>query len=141
MITGFGNSFPESGSFALAIQPNGEIVVAGEAGNGNLGLSSSSFALARYTTTGQLDTGFGTNGVTEVPVGSGGNAIGSAVALTPAGKLAVAGQAADTVGGQPANLPMLARLSATGALDPSFAPSSSRPGTELLQCQNDSGFS
>jgi uncharacterized delta-60 repeat protein len=122
----------------VAVEPGGRIVVSGSAVEN----SNTDLLLAGFTAAGALDTtGFGSGGVTEVPVGSGGNAIGSALALTPAGQLAVAGQAADTVGGQPANLPMLARLSASGALDPSFAPSSSRPGTELLQCQNDSGFS
>src|SRR5271167_3662806 len=45
VITGFGNSFPAGGAFALAIQSNGEIVVAGQAGvgaNGGLSFASSS---------------------------------------------------------------------------------------------------
>ena len=62
VITGFGNSFPAGSAFALAIQSNGEIVVAGQAGIGNQYFASSSFVLARYTTTGHLDTTFGSNG-------------------------------------------------------------------------------
>ena len=91
VITGFGNSFPESGSFALAIQSNGDIVVAGEAGNGNLGLSSSSFALARYTTTGQLDTGFGTNGTVITTLSQAPISFVSALALQSDGKIVAAG--------------------------------------------------
>ena len=91
VITGFGNSFPESGPFALAIQSNGEIVVAGEAGNGNLGLSSSSFALARYTTTGQLDTGFGTNGTVITTLSQAPISFVSALALQSDGKIVAAG--------------------------------------------------
>jgi uncharacterized delta-60 repeat protein len=62
VITGFGNSFPASAAFAVAIQSNGEILVAGQAGIGNQNYSSSSFVLARYTTGGHLDTAFGSNG-------------------------------------------------------------------------------
>ncbi len=64
VITGFGSLFPASAAFALAIQSDGEIVVAGQAGigNGNGDYSSSSFVLARYTTGGHLDTAFGSNG-------------------------------------------------------------------------------
>jgi uncharacterized delta-60 repeat protein len=62
VITGFGNSFPASAAFAVAIQSNGEVLVAGQAGFGNQNYSSSSFVLARYTTGGHLDTAFGSNG-------------------------------------------------------------------------------
>jgi uncharacterized delta-60 repeat protein len=62
VITGFGNSFPASAAFAVAIQSNGEILVAGQAGIGNQNYGSSSFVLARYTTGGHLDTAFGSSG-------------------------------------------------------------------------------
>ena len=42
-------------AFAVAVQPDGKIVVAGYAGNG----SDKDFAVARYTTAGELDTTFG----------------------------------------------------------------------------------
>jgi uncharacterized delta-60 repeat protein len=61
VVTGFGN-VPAGAAFALAIQSNGDIVVAGQAGAGNQYFGSSSFALARYTPTGQMDTSFGSNG-------------------------------------------------------------------------------
>jgi uncharacterized delta-60 repeat protein len=49
-------------AFALAIQSNGAIVAAGQAGS-QAPDGPSSFALARYTASGQLDTSFGTDGI------------------------------------------------------------------------------
>jgi uncharacterized delta-60 repeat protein len=100
VITGFGNSFPDGAAFALAIQSNGEIVVAGEAGNGNpqgIGLSSSSFALARYTTTGQLDTNFGTNGTVVTTLSQAPISFVSALALQSDGKIVAAGNTGNLV--------------------------------------------
>ncbi len=97
VITGFGNSFPVGAAFALAIQSNGEIVVAGEAGNGSTGLSSSSFVLARYTTTGQLDTGFGTNGTVITTLSQAPISFVSALALQSDGKIVAAGNTGSVV--------------------------------------------
>lgn len=100
VITGFGNSFPDGAAFALAIQSNGEIVVAGEAGNGNpqgIGLSSSSFALARYTATGQLDTNFGTNGTVVTTLSQAPISFVSALALQSDGKIVAAGNTGNLV--------------------------------------------
>jgi len=94
VITGFGKSFPYGAAFALAIQSNGEIVVAGEAGNGNpqgTSLTSSSFALARYTTTGQLDTSFGTNGTVITTLSQAPISFVSALVLQSDGKIVAAG--------------------------------------------------
>ena len=94
VITGFGSSFPDSGPFALAIQSNGDIVVAGLAGNGNpqgIGLTSSSFALARYLTSGKLDTNFGTNGTVITTLTTGNTSLVSALALQSDGKIIAAG--------------------------------------------------
>jgi len=59
-FTGFAN-FPLTAPFALAIQSNGDIIAAGEAGVSTTHLMES-FALARYVSTGQLDSTFGTGG-------------------------------------------------------------------------------
>jgi uncharacterized delta-60 repeat protein len=98
VITGFGNSFPNSGAFALAIQSNGEIVVAGMAGatNSQGGLSSSSFVLARYTTTGQLDTSFGSNGIVTTTLNN--FSFVSALVLQSDGKIVAAGNTGSVVG-------------------------------------------
>ncbi len=65
VVTGFGSSFQFASPFGVAIQSNGEIVLGGAAGNGSGGsqFSSASFGLTRYTSTGQLDTSFGSNGI------------------------------------------------------------------------------
>ncbi len=101
VITGFGSSFPYSGAFALAIQSNGEIVVAGVAGDASFNayvpptqLASASLALARYTTTGQLDTSFGTNGTVITTVGQTNISFVSALAIQSDGKIVAAGNSA-----------------------------------------------
>jgi uncharacterized delta-60 repeat protein len=78
MSTGSG-----SGINALAIQPDGKIVAAGNAPGG--------FGLARYNVNGSLDTAFGTNGklTTEVGLYAGCSAIG----LQSDGKIVAAGTA------------------------------------------------
>ncbi len=102
VITGFGSSFPAGGAFALAIQSNGEIVVAGQAGvgtNGGLGFASSSFVLAHYTTTGQLDTNFGTNGTVITTLNPGPISFVSALVLQSDGKIVAAGNTGTTARG------------------------------------------
>jgi uncharacterized delta-60 repeat protein len=91
VITGFGNSFPAGSAFALAIQSNGEIVVAGQAGIGNQYFASSSFVLARYTTTGHLDTTFGSNGIVITTLSPGPISFVSALAVQSDGKIVAVG--------------------------------------------------
>ncbi|MGB8770218.1 MAG: hypothetical protein WCC92_11410, partial [Candidatus Korobacteraceae bacterium] len=90
-IAGFGNSFPHGAGFGLAIQSNGDIVVAGQAGNGNQQFTSSSFALARFTPTGQLDTTFGSNGTVITTLRQGPISFVSALVLQSDGKIVAAG--------------------------------------------------
>ena len=87
----------------LAIQPDGKIVAAGEAGG--------VLALARYNPDGSLDPTFGGGGVpgtVESDVIAGGQ---EGVALQPDGKIIVAGGLQDMV---------VARYNADGSLDTSF---------------------
>ena len=97
VITGFGNTFPNGGAFALAIQSNGAIVVAGVAGVPGVpnalgtNFSSSSLVLARYTTTGHLDNTFGTNGIVSTSVTPGPISFVSALVLQSDGKIVAAG--------------------------------------------------
>jgi len=72
----------ESISYAMAIQPDGKIVVAGA--------SNSAFALVRYNTDGSLDSTFGSGGKVLTPIG-GGNEGATAVAIQPDGKIVAAG--------------------------------------------------
>jgi len=71
---------------ALAVQPDGKIVMTGFSNNG----SNADFALVRYTSSGALDPTFGSGGKVITPVGSGDDS-GEAVALQSDGKIVVAG--------------------------------------------------
>lgn len=93
VITGFGNNFPFGAAFAIALQSNGEIVVAGTAGTsqpaGNTGFLTASFALARYTANGHLDTSFGNNGIVTTSIDT--ISFVSALAIQSDGKIVAAG--------------------------------------------------
>jgi uncharacterized delta-60 repeat protein len=91
---------------AVVLQPDGKIVVAGEAG-GN-------FAVARLQPNGELDTTFGLGGKSIVDFG--GFDGGDAVALQPDGKIVVAGSTGTTTISDFA----VARLQPNGVLDTTF---------------------
>jgi uncharacterized delta-60 repeat protein len=105
---------------AIAIQPDGAIVVAGFAQLGGNGGTPRVFALARYRNDGNPDTSFGNGGALTTSFG-GSFAAASAVMLQPDGKIVVAG----TVDFNP-DLPSsgldfaLARYNSNGTLDGSF---------------------
>ena len=71
----------------VAIQSDGKIVVAG----GTDATGNTDVLLARYTTSGTLDTTFDTDGIVTSNVGGTINDYASAVALQPDGKIVVAG--------------------------------------------------
>ncbi len=77
--------FSSEKAHALAIQPDGKLVAAGESYIGG----QWHFATVRYSTDGSLDLTFGTGGVVTTTIGSG--ARGEAVLLQSDGKLVVAG--------------------------------------------------
>ena len=85
---------------ALAIQPDGKILVGGDTGNGS--------ALVRYHSDGSLDTTFGNGGVVVDGFGSGSRRGGKDIAIQDDGKIVVGG------GGD------LRRYNADGSLDASF---------------------
>ena len=99
---------------AVALQPDGKIVVAGYCGNG----SNDDFCLARYQTNGVLDASFGTGGTVISPIGSSTDRA-YAVAVQPDGKIIVAGYCTDA--GK--DRFCLARYQANGSLDPGFGAS------------------
>jgi uncharacterized delta-60 repeat protein len=70
----------------IAIQPDGKILVAGP----TYPFTNSTFALARYTITGSLDTTFNGTGIVTTPIGSNDDYAHS-MALQPNGKIVVAG--------------------------------------------------
>jgi uncharacterized delta-60 repeat protein len=89
MLTDFSSS-DDTGN-GLVIQPGGSITVAGITGTSTTGTS---FAVARYTAAGALDTSFGSGGKATASFG---NQINNAfdIAAQPDGKLVVAGGTAD----------------------------------------------
>ncbi len=93
--TAFGNggkvttdiaSNSEDVSYAVMLQSDGKIVVAGE----TIDSTDYNFALLRYETDGNLDTSFGIGGIVCTAVGSG-NDYGHSVAIQTDGKIIVAG--------------------------------------------------
>ncbi|MCC7069654.1 MAG: hypothetical protein IT523_14565 [Burkholderiales bacterium] len=96
---------------AIALQPDGKIVVAGYCA----GASNLDFCLARYQANGILDSSFGTGGKVISPIGSADDQ-GYAIALQPDGKIVVAGFCRGTSNDDFC----LARYQANGTLDLSF---------------------
>jgi uncharacterized delta-60 repeat protein len=99
-------------AWAVRIQPNGKIVVGGEADNG----SRYVFALARYNANGSLDTSFHGTGKVTTPISTS-DAYAYALVLQRDGKIVAVGRA-DTAGGHAF---ALARYRTNGALDTSFS--------------------
>ncbi len=103
---------------AVALQPDGKIVVVGEMVNGFVAggkLFNSDFALARYNADGSLDSSFGTGGL--VTTDFNGNLDRAyAVAIQPDGKIVVAGDATPSTNTDFG----VARYNANGSLDGGF---------------------
>ena len=97
----------EAEARAVVLQPDGKLVVAGEAHQGAV----QAFALARLNTDGSLDTTFGTGGKVKAIVGTNSSSA-NAVALQPDGKILVGGFSSEGVA--------LARFHTNGAPDLSF---------------------
>lgn len=104
-------------AYALALQGDGKIVVAGHFARGEFDYY---FALARYNSDGRLDTSFGTGGMVITSAGADGRA--TAVALQADGKIVMAGSASKRTGfdqGIDSDF-ALARYNPDGTSDPSF---------------------
>ncbi len=97
--------------YGIAIQPDWKIVAVGYTNNG----SNFDFALARYATTGALDTSFDGDGKKTVAFGSG-NDVANAVAVQSDGKMVASGYSNNGSNNDFA----LARFATDGALDTGF---------------------
>ena len=95
---------------ALAIQPNGRILIGGVSADGPI-----KFAVVRYDTNGVPDSSFGNDGKVTTSIGLGLDDYGYALALQNDGKIVLAG--ASTVGGSQFSA---VRYHANGSLDNSF---------------------
>jgi uncharacterized delta-60 repeat protein len=104
-------TFP-GGSYATAVamQPDGKIVVVGAAAGAS---NTGEFAIARYEAAGALDTTFAGNGMRTTPIAGGHGDEARSVAVGPDGKIVVAGTDSD-------RRFAVVRYRSDGALDPSF---------------------
>ena len=102
---------------AVAVQPDGGIVVAGE---GDCQYSGC-FALARYRPDGSLDPGFGEGGVLRTSFGMLHGSRASDVAITPGGRIVAVGVVQMGGDGQDSSHFAVARYLPDGRLDTSFS--------------------
>jgi uncharacterized delta-60 repeat protein len=104
---------------AVAIQPDGRIVIAGySCDTGTCGpTGDSSFRLARYTSDGGLDTDFGQGGMVTTAVGAG-RSQAFDIVVRPDGRI-VAGGVASADANDPGSFALVG-YRANGTLDPSF---------------------
>ncbi len=84
----------DSGANAIARQPNGRLVVAGQAIQS--GGQTSYFGLVRYMPSGQLDRTFGNGGIVVTRFGNGVQATANSVAIQANGRIVVLGSAGST---------------------------------------------
>ena len=102
---------------AIALQPDGKIVVVGTAFASASGGSDDEFLIGRYSKSGVLDADFGTAGLTTSHVGLS-SSEAAALALLPDGRIIVIGAAFSN--GSTDDDFAVARYTSTGRLDPSF---------------------
>lgn len=95
---------------ALAIQPDGKLVVAGQAQGGSPYLQ---FGVMRFNADGTPDTSFDGDGSAQTPVGSGGHA--NDVLVQPDGKIVAVGNSSGSIANNPDF--SLVRYNADGSLD------------------------
>jgi len=112
--TPYGAGFTASVGRAVAVQPDGKIVVVGKATDSS-GSGSFGILVERYNANGTLDSSFGSGGL--VLVASSPHGDGYGVAIQPDGKLLASG-AIDNAQGEPQAA--VVRLSSGGSADPSF---------------------
>ena len=110
VITDFG--FGYNYATAIALQPDGKIIVTGVSYNNK-------FAMARYTTNGDLDTTFDGDGKVITSLGSGLKSYASYVSVQADGKIIVAGLSYTSIDPQEFSF-SIAKYNPNGSLDTSF---------------------
>ncbi len=98
---------------AVAVQPDGKVVVAGVSGS-----FDSALALARYLPNGDLDLAFGTAGKTTTSFGPSAGPDATAIGLLSTGAIVVGGGLYSRSGGDSSMI--LVRYTSAGTLDPTF---------------------
>ena len=119
VTTDFYGSAGDERATAVAIQPDGKIVVAGTVNSDTQNTNNYDFALARYNTDGSLDTSFGTGGKLTTNILDGQVRLDAAVSvvLQPDGKIVVGGSTSPSDTGVDF---ALVRYNPNGSLDASF---------------------
>jgi uncharacterized delta-60 repeat protein len=112
-----GNSPGEDRAWAIGVQGDGKIVVAGFSEQGST-ISTEDFAVVRYNTNGTLDSTFGSAGSAVTPNFGGGQDVANALAIQPDNKIVLAGQVTPS-NGTP-SLMAVARYTTGGQLDTTF---------------------
>jgi uncharacterized delta-60 repeat protein len=129
----------DSQAYDVAVGPDGEIYVGGEASDSDERLA---MAITRFTPGGMLDATFGIGGTRRIQLGSGNEArtTPAEVLVQPDGKVVVVGRTSSGIGGDPSTIVVL-RLDTQGDLDPVFGSggiamvdlgASARPGGAAL---------
>ena len=116
---------------AVAVQPDGKVVVAGTYSTGNPAASPATYpllAVARYNASGTIDTSFGTNGQLNIPLPAGSLGVYTAphnIVVSSTGVITLAASVAVPVttpnGIATQQEGLVARVTAAGTLDPTFA--------------------
>ncbi len=106
---------------ALAIQPDGKIVVVGQCGNSTFG----NFCVVRYHSHGALDNSFSGNGIQATDIVRDDNA--TAVAIQPDGKIIVVGTCADSTSVTEERF-CIVRYTTSGVVDTGFPKMPARGG-------------
>jgi uncharacterized delta-60 repeat protein len=107
---GIVNTAPSGIAYAVALQTDGKIVAGGDSGSGP-------FSVARYTTTGALDTSFGNGGSVAVSFFNKTSTHLGGVALDSSGRIVLAG---NSYSPKIQDNLALARLTSSGSLDTTF---------------------
>lgn len=118
LTTTFGGKTSKPKPYAVVLQPDGKILMAGKVNSGTT--NGDDFALARYNTNGSLDLTFGAGGKVLTDFGSeygytNSHDVAHSVALQSDGKIVVSGSS-NAVGGRAP----IARYNANGSLDTTF---------------------
>jgi uncharacterized delta-60 repeat protein len=108
-------------AYALALQPDGKIVVVGQCGSSTFG----NFCVARYHSHGALDNSFSGNGIQATDIVRDDKA--NAVAIQSDGKIIVAGTCADSTAAGDERF-CIARYTSTGVMDTGFPKMPARGG-------------
>jgi len=118
VTTAIGSGTADDQANAIAVQPDGKILVAGQSDQGSNFVSNYDFALVRYNSDGSLDTTFDTDGIVTTDFG---NVLenGNDIVLQPDGKIIVAGSSIADILGTIADV-ALARYNSDGSLDTTF---------------------